>query len=190
MSAHPILDFWFGLIDEDGSVTPEIRKRWWTKSPEFDALCRNEFESELEACRAGQREELKDTADGCLAFILLCDQIPRNIYRDTSDAFASDELALAATQKLIATRLDRQLFPVEKSFAYMPLMHSEDKRVQELSIECFTALKSEGHDTLRFAESHKTIIDRFGRYPHRNEILGRTSTDEENAFLKEPGSSF
>lgn len=190
MSAHPILNFWFGPIGDDGSVAPEVQKRWWTKSPEFDGLCRSKFEGEVQAARAGEREALKESARGCLAFVLLCDQIPRNIYRDSPLAFASDGIALATTLHMLDTKLDQSLVPVEKSFAYMPLMHAEDRDIQLLSLERFTELEKEGLDNLRFAESHKAIIDRFGRYPHRNTILGRASTPEELAFLEQPARAF
>ena len=106
MSAHPILDFWFGPIADDGSVAPEVQKRWWTKSPEFDELCRRRFEGEVQAARAGQREALKESARGSLAFILLCDQIPRNIYRGQPDSFASDGIALATTLRMLDAQLD------------------------------------------------------------------------------------
>ncbi len=190
MSEHPILEFWFGTIAEDGSVSSDTRKRWWTKSPAFDDLCREQFEAELLAAAAGQREALKQSLRGSLAFILLCDQISRNIYRDKPESFATDPLALAVSKQLIESARDKQLTPVERSFAYMPLMHSEDPAVQELSIEKFTELQQAGHDNLEFAIRHKAIIDRFGRFPHRNAILGRTSSSEELAFLEQPGSSF
>lgn len=187
---HAILDFWFGPFDEAGAVSPERRQRWWTKSETFDTLCRESFESELVAAVAGEREELKSSARGSLAFILLCDQVSRNIYRDTPGAFASDPLALATTRVLIESPGYDALRPAEKSFALMPLMHSEDLAVHELSLKYFEALKAEGQDNLNFAEQHKAIIARFGRYPHRNAILGRTSTPEESEFLTKPGSSF
>jgi len=189
MKNHPILEFWFGDISETGEVAPELVKRWWTKSAEFDALCRANFEDDIKAAVLGELEA-GDTARGGLAFILLCDQISRNIYRDTPGAFATDGLALAATIRLIESGKVDDLHPNEKAFVYMPLMHSEDKEVQKISLERFTSLKEEGYDTVNFAVRHKDIVDRFGRYPHRNDILGRESSAEEKEFLEQPGSSF
>jgi uncharacterized protein (DUF924 family) len=188
--AHPIVDFWFGSITPEGEVAPEKQARWWKKSPEFDGLCREHFEAELQAIADGKLESLKDGPRGYLAYILLCDQMPRNIFRDTPKAFAWDALALAATRELIESGGLLELHPREQSFALMPLMHSEDKEVHELSLRMFEELAERGIDTAGYAKKHKDIVDRFGRYPHRNKILGRESTAEEIEFLKEPGSSF
>lgn len=189
MENHPILEFWFGSISESGEVDPGLVKRWWTKSTDFDTLCRDKFEEDLKAIVSGDLQA-GASAHGGLAFILLCDQISRNIYRDTPGAFATDALALAQTQKMIESGAVDTLVPVEKSFAYMPLMHAEDRDVQKTSVARFTALKEEGYDTVSFAVRHKEIVDRFGHYPHRNEIIGRESSEEEKAFLTQPGSSF
>lgn len=189
MENHLILEFWFGSISDSGEVTAELVKRWWTKSEEFDALCRDKFEDDLKAVVSGDLRP-GASAHGSLAYILLCDQISRNIYRDTPGAFATDALALTETQRMIESGTIDELHPIEKSFAYMPLMHSEDRDIQKISIAQFTALKEEGYDTLSFAVRHKEIVDRFGHYPHRNEILGRGSSEEEKAFLSEAGSSF
>ncbi len=184
-----LLDFWFGPIAEDGTVASEKQSRWWKKSADFDALCRSEFQTSLQSACAGELKATND-AKGGLAYIILCDQLSRNMYRDTPGAFASDPLALAITRALIEDGSLAQLSPVERSFALMPLMHSEELSTQELSVEQFALLKADGKDNLDFAERHKAIIDRFGRYPHRNAILGRESTAEEETFLAEPGSSF
>jgi uncharacterized protein (DUF924 family) len=185
-----ILEFWFGTMGPDGSVDSAKRSRWWKKSSEFDALCRKHFEAELKGAAQGDVHPAMETARGALAFIILCDQLSRNMYRDTPSAFATDSLALSVTQKLIETGALSQLLPVEKSFALMPLMHSEELSVHEQSIAQFQALKAEGHDALDFAVRHQKIIEQFGRYPHRNAILGRVSTPEEVLFLEQPGSSF
>tara|TARA_R110002096_G_scaffold436051_2_gene666289 strand:+ start:32077 stop:32658 length:582 start_codon:yes stop_codon:yes gene_type:complete len=185
-----VLDFWFGALGPDGKVAPEKQARWWKKSSEFDVLCREQFEEALRGATQATANAATATARGALAFIILCDQLSRNMYRDTPGAFATDSLALAVTQKLISSELLKQLSPVEKSFALMPLMHSEELSVQEQSVQQFTALAEEGHNNLDFAKSHKKIIDQFGRYPHRNAIMGRESTPEELRFLDGPGSSF
>jgi uncharacterized protein (DUF924 family) len=185
-----VLEFWFGTLGPSGEVAPEKQARWWKKSSDFDSLCREQFEEELKAAAQGKVNPPTNTARSALAFIILCDQFSRNMYRDTPGSFASDTLALSVTQELIATGKLSELSPVEKSFALMPLMHSEDILVQEQSVEQFGALKEEGHDNLDFAVRHKKIIDQFGRYPHRNAILGRESTPEEVLFLDGPGSSF
>lgn len=185
-----VLDFWFGALGPDGKVTPEKQARWWKKSSDFDALCREQFEVALREATQAAAEASAATPRGALAFIILCDQLSRNMHRDTPGAFATDSLALSVTQKLISSEMLTQLSPVERSFALMPLMHSEELSVQEQSIEQFTELAKDGHNNLDFAKSHKKIIDQFGRYPHRNVILGRQSTPEELQFLEGPGSSF
>ena len=187
---HPIFEFWFGDIGSEGEIDEAKQARWWKKSSDFDALCREHFEEELRAVKRGERDELKKTPRGQVSYILLCDQMPRNMFRDTPEAFAWDSLALAATMELIESGDLLKLHPRVQAFALMPLMHSEDAEVQVQSLKSFTELKERGVDNCDFAISHKKIIDRFGRYPHRNKILGRTSTEEEIEFLKGPGSSF
>ena len=185
-----VMDFWFGALGPEGQVDPAKKARWWKKSAEFDALCREEFAADLARARSGELRAPQDSARGALAYIVLCDQLSRNMYRDTPDAFATDELALAVTRDLVESGKLDSLSSVEKSFALMPLMHSEDLSVHEISMAEFAKLQKENIDNLSFAERHKAIIERFGRYPHRNSILGRESTPEEVAFLSEPGSSF
>ncbi len=185
-----VLEFWFGDIDENGAVAPETQARWWKKSDDFDALCRDQFEADLRAAASGELPPPKGNARHALAYIVLCDQLSRNMHRGTPGAFATDGLALAVSQELIRTDALGELSLVERSFALMPLMHSEERSVQEQSVSEFSKLKEEGRDNLSFALAHKEIIDRFGRYPHRNAILGRESTAEEAAFLTQPGSSF
>lgn len=185
-----ILDFWFGSLGPQGEVDAAKKSRWWKKSDEFDALCRKDFAADLALARAGEIVAPKSNPRGALAFIVLCDQLSRNMYRDTPDAFATDALALAVTLDLIDSGELNALAPIEKSFALMPLMHSEELSIHEISMTQFTKLKKENVDNLGFAERHKTIIEKFGRYPHRNSILGRESTPEERAFLRQPGSSF
>jgi uncharacterized protein (DUF924 family) len=188
--AHSIFEFWFGAISDEGQIGDEKRARWFKKSPDFDSLCREHYEAALHSAAQGELEDLKKTPEGCVSFVLLCDQMPRNIFRDTPEAFAWDHLALQATMELIESGALLALHPTVQAFALMPLMHSENREVHELSIKMFDELKERGHDNSPYAISHKKIIDRFGRYPHRNAILGRESTEEEIEFLKGPSSSF
>ncbi len=174
-----VLDFWFDEIDHS---------KWWVKDIEFDKLICQRF-GELHA--QANRCELfswRSSAKGRLAEIIVLDQFSRNIYRDTPLAFASDPLALALAQEAITASADNDLEPTEKSFLYMPYMHSESLTIHELALKLFDQPGVESN--LDFERKHKAIIDRFGRYPHRNAILGRVSTAEEIAFLQQPGSGF
>lgn len=174
-----ILDFWF---DE---ITPA---QWWKVDPDFDCRVLERF-SDLHA--QANRCELfswRGDAQGCLAEIIVLDQFSRNMYRDTPAAFANDSLALALAQQAVAAGADTELTSEQRNFLYMPFMHSESKVIHEFAEQLFKEHASKNtHD---FALQHKAIIDRFGRYPHRNAILGRESSEEERAFLEQPGSSF
>jgi len=128
------------------------------------------------------------SAEGRLAEIIVLDQFSRNIYRGTARAFAQDSLALALAQEAISQDLDKQLSPEQRSFLYMPFMHSESKLIHEFALKLFQRLGNQAN--LEYEIKHKIIIDRFGRYPHRNQILGRESTEEELSFLTQPDSSF
>ena len=131
---HSIFEFWFGDIADGGEVDEEKKARWWKKSPDFDALCREHFEADLRAAAKGELEDLKCSPKGYVSYILLCDQMPRNMFRDTPEAFAWDHLALAATKELIDSGDLLKLDPRVQAFALMPLMHSEEADVQELSV--------------------------------------------------------
>ena len=179
MQATDILHFWFT------ELTP---KQHFAKDPSLDATIATRFGSTLVAAARCELFAWRATAQGRLAEILVLDQFSRNVYRDTRSAFAQDALALALAQELVAGGHDRSLPLAQRSFAYMPYMHSESALVHAQAVVLFTQPGME--DTLRFALRHKNIIDRFGRYPHRNVLLGRTSSAEELAFLAQPGSSF
>lgn len=179
MTAHDILRFWFREI---------APAQWWTPDADFDRLLGQRF-GEVHA-RATRCEwyAWRHTADGRLAEILVLDQFSRNIHRGTPLAFANDSLALALAQEAVAAGTDRELPTTQRAFLYMPYMHSESRAIHAVADELFRAhTHPESYD---FERRHRAIIDRFGRYPHRNAILGRESTDEERAFLLEPGSSF
>lgn len=174
-----IIDFWFDEIDPAS---------WWRKDAEFDALIRRRFQSVHSAAVAGELFRWRDSPPGRLAEIIVLDQFSRNLYRDDPRAFASDGMALVLAQEAVSGGFDRQLYPVMRPFVYMPYMHSESLTIHEEAVTLFDQPGMESN--LDFEYRHKAIIERFGRYPHRNEILGRLSTDEERAFLQQPGSSF
>lgn len=195
---HEILEFWFG---PDADQPLERAEKWFQPDDEFDREIRERFEDDVERAAAGEYDSWRQTPRGSLAYIILLDQFTRNIYRDSPKAFAHDSRTVEATLEGIERDFDEELEPVERAFFYMPLMHSEDPEVQETSLEMFDRLrksapeedqrvKSTVQSNYDFAVKHAEIIDRFGRYPHRNEVLGRESTDEERAFLEERGRGF
>ena len=179
MQAQDILHFWFDEL---------TAKQHFSKDAALDARIRTRFGATLEAAAHCELFAWRSTAEGRLAEIIVLDQFSRNVYRDTPRAFAQDPLALVLAQELVAGGLDQSLPLGQRSFAYMPYMHSESKLVHEQSMVLFTQMGNP--DTLRFALQHQSIIARFGRYPHRNAMLGRDSTPDEQAFLSQPGSSF
>lgn len=174
-----ILRFWFEETEP---------AQWWKKNENFDRIISERFSAlhrratmcELFEWRAGPR--------GRLAEIIVLDQFSRNIFRGSPLSFAFDALALALSQEAVSTGADKALIPVERNFLYMPFMHSESMKIHEVAVELFRNGGAEG--ALDYELKHKAIIERFGRYPHRNSILGRESTPEEIEFLKQPGSGF
>ena len=179
MNYQDILDFWF---------SPETQPNWFAKSDQFDQSLKEKFSDILEQASRAELWSWRKNADGRLAEILVLDQFSRNIFRDTPRAFAQDSLALALAQEAISQNLDKQLSPEQRSFLYMPFMHSESKLIHEFALKLFQRLGNP--ENLEYEIKHKIIIDRFGRYPHRNQILGRESTEEELSFLTQPDSSF
>jgi len=190
-----ILDFWFG---SDPERPLEMESRWWKKDPDFDEEIRKRFGGEQEAALRGERDHWKQTPEGSLAWIILLDQFSRNIFRNSPRAFAQDAQALQAALAVIDRGDDEKLTPVQRWFLYMPLMHSEEEKIQRRSLELYSKLAQSGPEALKkklasahdFAKRHAEIVFRFRRFPHRNSLLGRTSTPEEERFLLEPGSSF
>jgi uncharacterized protein (DUF924 family) len=185
-----ILEFWFGKPDE-----PEYgknRKVWFTKNPKFDQEVRSRFLSVYQQAAAGQLDDWKTSPLGCLALIILLDQFPRNMFRGQPQAFATDSQALAYAQHAVAQGFDKLLLPIQRLFVYMPFEHSENLEHQRQCVELFSALKDnpECASGVDYAHRHLKVIARFGRFPHRNEILGRETTAEEAEFLQQPGSSF
>ena len=179
MQPQDILDFWFD---------PDHRSLWFAKSDEFDAKIRERFQTIHHQAIQAELWSWRKTAEGRLAEIIVLDQFSRNLYRDQPQAFAHDSMALMLAQEAISLQLDAQLSPDHRSFLYMPFMHSESKLIHEFALKLFQRLGNEIN--LSFEKKHKLIIDRFGRYPHRNAILGRSSSAEELEFLTQPNSSF
>jgi uncharacterized protein (DUF924 family) len=179
MQPQSILHFWFEELTD---------KQHFTKDTALDATMRERFGAMLEAAARCELFAWRATAEGRLAEILVLDQFSRNIFRDTPRSFAQDALALVLAQEMVAGGHDQQLSAAQRAFAYMPYMHSESAVVHAEAVRLFSLPGLENN--LAFELRHKAIIDRFGRYPHRNAILGRTSSPEELAFLSEPGSSF
>lgn len=179
MDATDILKFWFE------ELTP---KDWFSADPGLDARIRERFSSLLESARRAELFHWRVNGTGRLAEILVLDQFSRNVYRGTPAAFSADPLALALAQEVVALRCENDWEPACRAFLYMPYMHSESPMIHEVALKLFSAPGLENN--LDFEKRHKAIIDRFGRYPHRNRILGRPSTPEEDEFLRQPGSSF
>ena len=190
MTPQEVLDFWFGA---PGSAEHGKRREvWFKKSDVFDQAIRRRFSVLYELAADGRLAGWDRTPQSLLAFIIVCDQFPRNIFRNDPRAFATDARALAAAQKMVGSGWDLQLAPLERQFAYLPYEHAEDMTMQQRSIELFERLAQEPAlaDLPEWARKHAEIIARFGRFPHRNAALGRESTPEELEFLQQPGSSF
>ena len=179
MAPEQVLHFWFEEIDS---------KFWFKKDVDFDQQIRDLFIKHFEETLAGKNSDWRRTPVGRLAEIIVLDQFPRNMFRDTPQAFSADPVALSLAKEAVKVGDDQKLSAEKKAFLYMPFMHSEDPKVHEKAVELFSQKGLEKN--LAYELAHKKIIDRFGRFPHRNAILGRTSTAEETEFLKEPGSSF
>lgn len=195
MNPDDVLEFWFGPAGSDPYANAS---KWWKKDPDFDAEIREHFGSALEAAARGELDGWRDEARSCIAFIILIDQFSRNIHRGSAESFAADHRALEACTRGMERGLDAELSPAERTFFYMPLMHAEDLDAQNRCIIALATLTEELPEDQRartlqnvvFAVKHQKIVKRFGRFPHRNAILGRESTPEEVEFLKQPGSSF
>jgi len=181
--AAEVLRFWFGERAEYG----KSRKRWFKKDAAFDAEIRARFLALHAELSGGGLEHWQTTAPECLARIVVLDQFSRNLFRDDPRAFASDALALATAREAIARGIDQPLLPVERQFVYLPFEHSEDRDDQARSVDLIARLGNDGWT--RYAEAHKVLIARFGRFPHRNAVLGRTSTPEEIAAMQARQSS-
>jgi uncharacterized protein (DUF924 family) len=183
-----VLAFWFGQ-----PPTEQPRAEWFRKDAAFDERIRQRFGAVLQQALDGGLQHWDARPEGALARILVLDQFTRNAFRDSPRAFAGDVLALAAARALVTRGGHHGLPPLQRWFAYLPFEHAEDRAVQRQSLQLFAALALDHPalaDAQHWALKHAEVIERFGRYPHRNAILGRASTPEEQAFLRQPGSGF
>jgi uncharacterized protein (DUF924 family) len=185
-----VLEFWFGAPDSPEFGRP--RSSWFVKSAEFDALIRDRFLATHEAAASGALDAWSERPLAALALAVVLDQFPRNMFRGMPRAFAADAQALALARGAVAQRFDEVLLPVQRWFVYLPFEHAENLAAQRESLRLFErlAVDAAGAGTLTYAMRHYAVIARFGRFPHRNAILGRESTPAELAFLAQPGSSF
>jgi uncharacterized protein (DUF924 family) len=194
----PVLQFWFGDVDALGRSDVMHSRRWFMKDEAFDRAIADHFGQTFADVRAGLREAWLDDPRGRVAYVIVLDQFPRNMFRGTARMFEGDKQALAAAVEGVARHDDAELNVNERSFLYMPYMHSEDIDMQDRSVALFTELAEGAPSELRgslvaavqYAEKHREIIARYGRFPHRNAVLGRESRPEELAFISQPGSGF
>jgi len=188
VTAADVLGFWFG----DPPVT-EPREAWFRKDAAFDTQIRERFGDTLQAALQGGLRDWDATPAGALARIVVLDQFTRNAFRDTPRAFAGDALALAAAAAMTDSGTDLRVTPLQRWFVYLPFEHAEDLAAQERALQLFGRLASDAPplaDALEWAKKHHVVIARFGRFPHRNAVLGRPDTPDETAFLRQPGSRF
>ncbi len=188
--ADEVLAFWFGREDEPGYG--EFREAWFRKDPEFDQQVQERFGPLYERAAAGELDGWREEARSCLALVICLDQFPRNMFRGDGRTHATDDKALETARYALERALDRELPPFQRVFVYMPFMHSESVEDQRRSVELFGRLaeKPGAPDLTSYAVGHMEIVERFGRFPHRNVILGRETTPEEAEFLQGPDSSF
>lgn len=180
MNKNEVLDFWFATLEP---------KQWFIKDLSLDETIKEKFSDVYQQAAKGELWQWRSSAEGSLAEVIILDQFSRNIYRDEAQSFATDPMALILAQTAVANGFDLRLATTaQRAFLYMPYMHSESLIIHEQAMELFNQPGMEHN--YDYELKHKVIIDRFGRYPHRNAILGRVSTKEEVAFLQEPGSSF
>ena len=173
IDSNDILTFWFSA---------PVTKMWFNATPEFDNKLRRGYESIYLEAKQGRYDHWMETASGCLALVILFDQLPLNMYRGEEESFAMEARSREVAEHAITRSFDVQLSDKQKAFLYLPFMHSEALQDQERSVELYE--KAKLSDNLRFARHHRDIIKRFGRFPHRNKILGRQSTDAELAYLQ------
>ena len=189
-TAQAVVHFWFGA--PGSPERGKARTAWFRKDDAFDDEIRRRFGEAVEIALAGGLGEWCTNAEGSLARILLLDQFTRNIFRGSARAFAGDQRALATAEEAVARGFDRELTARERWFMYMPFEHAENVKAQHRSLQLFGALAQEmgDDDPLVWARKHAEVVFRFGRYPHRNAVLGRPSTPEEEQYLREPGAGF
>jgi uncharacterized protein (DUF924 family) len=196
LTASPIeeiLRFWFGTPHPEASQYATRRRLWFSKKPKLDQDIRDRFASVYEQAASGELDHWQRSPHSCLALLIVLDQFSRNMFRDTPKAFAADAKALFIAKAAIEQGLDQVLEPIQRIFMYLPLEHSENLEDQLQSVSCFrdlVAIEPQLFDVFDYALRHYKVIKQFGRFPHRNGILGRETTLEEAKFLQQPGSSF
>jgi len=189
-AAREVLDFWFGAAGSAQHGQP--RREWFAKDTAFDQQILERFGARIEAALAGRLTDWAGTPEGALALIIVLDQLTRNSFRDTPRMFAGDAQALDLACRVVALGWDARLSSLQRWFCYLPFEHAEDLAMQRESLRLFGALRDDAQagGALQWAQRHYEVIERFGRFPHRNEILGRASTPAELEFLNQPGSRF
>jgi uncharacterized protein (DUF924 family) len=198
VQSESVLAFWFGPPGSATAVAGRQRSLWFGKSPENDRAVAEHFAATLLAATAGELDHWTHTPRGRLALVIVLDQFPHHIHRDQPQAFSTDPQALTQSLAALAAGEDQQLAPIERVFLYLPLEHAESIEMQDRSVSLFEKLAHEAADDERalfdnfldYARRHRDVVSRFGRFPHRNAILGRASTPDELEFLKQPGSRF
>lgn len=214
MDSAQILTFWFGALDGEGLADAEHSQRWWRKDAVFDAEVRRRFLGTWQALTAAEpcadpraataavevreRGPAAETPEASLATVIVLDQFPRNMFRDDAKAFSSDAQALRVARAALGRGHDELLRGHLRLFLYLPFMHSEQLADQDACVALLSRFRDQAEaklhkeldENVRFAQLHRDIIARFGRFPHRNHVLGRSSRPEEQVFLAEPGSSF
>lgn len=191
---EPLLEYWFGPLSE-GFADPDHRRRWFNGGKAFDDALRERFGHLIDFVTSGALEPWLGSPRGTIAYVLVCDQLPRNLFRGDARAFATDPLALAAARNTVETGADLQVELEERTFLYMPFEHSEHLTDQHTCVGLFMELRDvtpKGQreltgGSLRYAQKHRDVIRRFGRFPHRNQVLNRTSTAAEAAYLADGG---
>lgn len=206
MEAQTVLDYWFGAEATDGSTAPrsaqqiakQQNKFWWSKNATIDTDIHQRFEPTLKALLTGNYTSWFGTPQGRLAAIIVLDQFSRNMYRDNAQAFTQDSLALYWTLEGIRQGDDKKLTPLQRVFFYLPLEHCEQLNMQNLAIEKFTQLAADAPESFSdlakgfvdYAHQHQEVIARFGRFPHRNALLNRISSSQEEEYLAQPSAGF
>lgn len=190
MSPAEVLAFWFGAPGTPDADRP--RPQWFAKDDAFDAAIRERFGDVIRDGLDGRLEHWLESPDAALAYVIVLDQFTRNAFRGSAASFSGDERALAAARRIVAQGWDSGYAPVRRSFCYLPFEHSERIEDQRESLRLFGTLRDDplAGGAYEWAVKHQEIVERFGRFPHRNELLGRESTAEELAFLEQPGSRF
>ncbi len=193
MLARDVLAYWLGPASDRDAPSESVSKKWFSGGADVDDVIRERFGQAVERALAGELDEWADTPRGRVALVILLDQFTRNLYRGDARSYAGDAKALDLARQGLVDGHESELAPTERYFLYMPFMHAEDPVAQARSVALFSALAREGPsriDGSRWAERHCAVVERFGRFPSRNAVLGRESTPEERAFLEENPTGF